>query len=935
MMKPIYLTRTLFGVVAVFTLLAALISPIPAYAKTSGGHEPPPPKPPSNDLGASGKPGSPGKPGKGEGANSAATVAASSGTPLRMAAQLSIGGLVPTKAELLPQVKFCAISNPDFLTGTCTATTTIEEIITYIKTLDDASGVIYVAQNYSTGFVLPQPGLVFDQDTFTGAGPALATDLTVHGGIIYNSGLQSTTKTTLNQPITVQNFNALSKFSMDMFQFNISGYAAGDPAAAAVNVVSSNHITLSDLSINETSTGSGVIATQSNDLTMQRLAILDSNGGMGISIDHSSKILLDQVSSTSTSTTGYGAYLFGNSDTLTITNSLFNGNVNDGVIVSNQVGNISLDGVTAANNKVSGAALQSNTGTVDIRNSHFDNTINGDGVNITSQIGSINLDAVTATGDASIGASFSTNKGSISILNSDFSSNLGPAGLKLKDNSGQVNLDGVTSDGNTTLGALVVNQANGDLIILNSFFDNNGTGGITGGGITANVINGAITLNNVSASSSLKNNGATLNSFVPTGSLTPGLQVTGGNFSGNAGRGMQAGSTGEIDLIGASFLSNSTDGLVLNGLDNLSAINLIGVQAISNGGIGAQVSFTGGVQVAASIFTGNGKGGLDLEYTYAPPEFGVTPPDFFTVTLDQVQAVTNGVFGALVNAGLSSSFPPVDLFITNSNFDQNTGTTQGGLAINTFGRVNLDNVSASGNAGDGADITSLDLFINNSVFNSNAGYGLVLNQVGNAALVNVKACFNGLGPVDLLSGTPLFQNLNTACPGSPTQDQHAPLPPEETGLPWQTIMIFTDINQGTGRLSCQMGTRIIYLQKGTPPAADIELARVDLPACLVPDDSLFSFQGLAQAGLPAPLPDGAAFQGPAFNLTFSGQANLNGEMTLHFNLPGGFKLPVGKKLAVLWFDPAANQWVELPTFVGPNTAVTFPVKAGVFVLVIK
>jgi len=926
------LTRTLFGVVAVLTLLAALISPSPAYAGTAGGHEPPPPKPPSNDLGSSGKTDPAGKAGKGAGANSAtAGGVASPGTPLGMAAQLSIGGLVPTKAGALPlQVKFCAQSNPDFNLGVCTEKTTIEDMITYIKSLPDASGVIYVDQAYSTGLTPPQPGLVFDQGTFTGAGPTLVTDLTVHGGIDYSLGTQTGTKTVLDQPVTVQNFNALSKFSMDMFQFNISGYAAGDPAAAAVNVLSSYHVTLTDLAINETSTGSGVIATQSNDLTMQRLAVLDSHGGMGISIDHSSKVLLDQVGSTSTSTTGYGAYLFGNSDTLTITNSLFNGNVNDGVFVANQVGNISLDGVTATNNKVSGTALQSNTGTVDIRNSHFDNTVNGIGLSVTSQIGSINLDTVTATGNSSIGAFFNTVNGPMSILNSDFSSNLGPAGLKLNNSSGQVNLDGVTADGNTTLGASVFNQSNGDLTILNSFFDNNG-----GGGLSANVIGGGITLNNVSASSNVKNNGAILQTFLPSGSLTPGIQVTGGNFSGNAARGMQASSTGEIDITGASFLSNTTDGLVLNGLDNLSAINLVGVQAVSNGGIGAQVSFTGNVQVAASIFSGNGKGGLDLEYNYAPPAFGVTPPDSLTVNLDQVQAVTNGDYGALVNAGLSSGFPPVNLFITNSNFDKNTGTAQGGLAINTFGSVILGNVSASGNAGYGADITSLDLFINNSVFNSNAGYGLVLNQSGNAALLNVKACFNGLGPVDLLSGTPIFSNLNTTCPAAASEGTHSPLPAEAAGLPWQTIRIFTDTNQGTGRLSCQMGTRILYLQKGTPPAADIELARVDLPACLVPDDSLVSFHGLAQAGLPAPLPVGADFVGPAFNLSISGQTTLGGAFTLHFSLPAGFNLPAGKKLAVLWFDPAAKQWIELPTYTGPNSALTFPVKTGVFVLVTK
>jgi hypothetical protein len=88
----------------------------------------------------------------------------------------------------------------------------------------------------------------------------------------------------------------------------------------------------------------------------------------------------------------------------------------------------------------------------------------------------------------------------------------------------------------------------------------------------------------------------------------------------------------------------------------------------------------------------------------------------------------------------------------------------------------------------------------------------------------------------------------------------------------------------------------IYLQKGTPPAADQELARVELPPCIVPDGSTASFQGLAQAGLPAPLPDGAVFQRPAFNLALTGPgggaANPSGALTLHFSLPGVFVLAV-------------------------------------------
>ncbi len=933
-MKPKCLVRTLSGVIAVFTLLAALISPMPAYANTFDGHEPPPPRPPSNDMGSGGKPGSPGLPdGKGGEATSAANAVAAPGTPPGLAALLSTGSLEPAAANLtLPfKVEFCPQASPDFFNKACQQEVSIEDIITYIQGLDNASGVIYVAQNYSTGATLPQPGLVFDQSTFTGSGPLLVTSLDVHGG--YDStGMQTGTMTPLNQPVTVQNFNENSQFGMDTFQINVAGYAAGDPATAAVNVINSNHVTLADLHINESAKGSGLVATQSNDLTLRGVSVLESGDGLsnvGVSISQTSKILLDQVGSTSTSRSGYGGFFTNNSGTLSITNSQFNGNTNDGVFVLSQDGDIRLDGVNAAINIALGAAFLLNTGGLSILNSHFDSNAN-EGLQVSSQAGLVILDTVTATGNASIGASFTSITGPLSFLNSQFNDN-GAVGLNLSGDSGQVSLDGVTASGNHTLGTSIVNQSNGDVAILSSLFDNNGAGGLS-----TNVNGGAITLYNVSASSNLKSSGASLNSFMPAGSLLPGIQVTGGNFSGNGARGMQASSTGAIDITGASFLSNTTDGLALNGLNNQSAINLVGVQAISNGGIGTQVFFTGDVQVIASIFTGNVKGGLDLEYAYVPPPLGIVAPDSFTVTLDQVQAVTNAGYGALVNAGLSGAFPPVDLLITNSNFDQNAGTDQGGLAIDTFGSVNLDNVSASGNAGNGVEINSLDLFINNSLFNSNAGYGLALEPGGDAALVNVQACHNGQASIQLLSGTALFQNVNTTCAASASASEHAPLPAEAAGLPWQTITVLSgDLTQHTGRLSCQMGTTFVFLQKGTPPAVDQELARVDLPACITPEGSTAIFQDLAQAGLPAPLPDGDTFQGLAFDLAINAPANPGGALALHFSLPAGLNLPVGKKLAVLWFDPAANQWVELPTFAGANSAFTFPVKTGVFVLVLK
>jgi hypothetical protein len=92
---------------------------------------------------------------------------------------------------------------------------------------------------------------------------------------------------------------------------------------------------------------------------------------------------------------------------------------------------------------------------------------------------------------------------------------------------------------------------------------------------------------------------------------------------------------------------------------------------------------------------------------------------------------------------------------------------------------------------------------------------------------------------------------------------------------------------------------------------------------------------LPQIGKKTPL----CFREPSFDLEIigpdGGSADPGGTLTVHFNLPGGFNLPAGKKLVVLWFDPAAKEWVELPTSAGPNAASAFSSKAGVFVLVVS
>jgi len=58
-------------------------------------------------------------------------------------------------------------------------------------------------------------------------------------------------------------------------------------------------------------------------------------------------------------------------------------------------------------------------------------------------------------------------------------------------------------------------------------------------------------------------------------------------------------------------------------------------------------------------------------------------------------------------------------------------------------------------------------------------------------------------------------------------------------------------------------------------------------------------------------------------------------MNVRFSLPAGFTFPSGKKLAILWFDPTAKQWVELITYAGSVYASTSTTRTGAFVLVIE
>ena len=122
-----------------------------------------------------------------------------------------------------------------------------------------------------------------------------------------------------------------------------------------------------------------------------------------------------------------------------------------------------------------------------------------------------------------------------------------------------------------------------------------------------------------------------------------------------------------------------------------------------------------------------------------------------SVVLTSVESSNNGGYGAhITNYGSTSYY----VKITNSEFDDNDpGSNDVSLEINSSGPVTLDGVSASRNRGDGADIyDGTSVTIKNSVFTENYatpdtplwGYGLYVDigKPTKVTLLNVLASSN-------------------------------------------------------------------------------------------------------------------------------------------------------------------------------------------------
>ncbi len=119
---------------------------------------------------------------------------------------------------------------------------------------------------------------------------------------------------------------------------------------------------------------------------------------------------------------------------------------------------------------------------------------------------------------------------------------------------------------------------------------------------------------------------------------------------------------------------------------------------------------------------------------------------------------------------------------------------------------------------------------------------------------------------------------------------------------------------------------------------DLLMAQAALPAGAVPGNSHGIFTSLFEGDLPAALPEGVSFLGPAFSLSFtlpdgSLLTALDGTMQVKFRIPDGILSSTGEPTShvnIYFFD--GSTWTKLPIIIANGFAYAQVDHPGIFVL---
>ncbi len=482
-------------------------------------------------------------------------------------------------------------------------------------------------------------------------------------------------------------------------------------------------------------------------------------GAIGLSIYSYGSVTLKGVQANSNGDAGtpaQGAYMDNRTESgsgigkpVTITNSQFNDNYGDGLVVES-AGVLKFTGLSATNNDGSGASLYnrisgSTATSVTFTNAWFNDNGGSRGLYLESY-GNVTLKNVEANNNTAgdgiyiamlQGATPPTTTGNVSYTcGSSRCSISGNGGQGLHvDSRGNITLSYLNLSGNASGAHLVNNTAPDTAVKTVTISNSDFTGSTSTFGLTV-YSKGLIKLTNVNAGDNTTY-GATLdNTLSPT---DVGVTLTG---------------AGDWDWYG----SNDTFGLLIatKGKVTISKVN-----ASDNQAYGLQVDNTyaaGNQAVSISYAEISRNWHIDMITRY-----GLNVTSKGVITLSNVWAQENGDSSALIgvsaNARLNNetSTSTAGVTLTNGYFNNahgETGYAGDGLVVGSTGIVTITNIQASDNTGSGVSIDNTNTpnvpgvavkrkgaFTN--TFNNNGGYGLYIQSYGSISIANVDASGNG------------------------------------------------------------------------------------------------------------------------------------------------------------------------------------------------
>lgn len=689
-----------------------------------------------------------------------------------------------------------------------------------------------------------------------------------------------------------------------------------------------------------------IFVNWSGNITLSNLNFVAAdNAGFGLSITNTGTTTLDNVSVNDTPENVYGmgdGAVITSTGNVDITDSEFDGNAGNGLQVTSG-GNIALDTVSASNNTLTGAYLDScsyddvtglcaGNGSV-VVDSASENLFNGNdftGLQVDSG-GGIYIGNTQASGNGLDGANLmsydSDGTGDVELFMGDFSGNSYGNGLEILTD-GYIMMEDITAQGNGS-GAVLTSGSYTD--IADSNFGDSALTGNTWTGL--HIDSGStVTLNNV-VSSFNGTNGAYIDAQshinIQNGTFNENVHF---NFPQDPGL-FALSNGGNITLVdvvadgnvfgtGAVLLTKGNGVILVDAIvpgdSHFNSNGIFGVQAqtqngdITLDGVDASHNIHKGVYIdsnAGNVFIHDG-------YFTENGAYGIYAGSGGDIELDAVHV--DGDDGLLPSTDLTDVGAFLwthsgNVFVTDSSFVQNTNA---GLVIVSNSTVDLVNVTTDDNGGNGAEVYSSYTFgclspdsevlnvavnVDGGNFTNNGKYGLMVTPGPTGTLVFVTpATFGGNGLGDYL----IDLSDPEACPEEQPTD-----PDDDTEKPDKPNIVTVPSTGGEPvKQQCDQFTSTI-----------LELPNGSWVNVGCPFEGFSNLEELPAANLPGQLGAGTEFvSGVTVSLTDEeGNATLNedGTVTINFVIPQNSR---ARSYSILFWDPTLNNgeggWVKLPVF---------------------